>query len=857
MKFAFAKCFLTALLLGAACAGASAQNMPPAEGGQPGAAIAASGAENAAVSAAPAAVEVSSSPASAPVQVSTAAAAEQVPVSTGTVAAESSATVSAAPVSTAAVSDENSPGQPPWMICDTGVEGLVSVKPRVVSKNTIAKKGHLYQREDINKDIQSLIKLGDFSKAVVDISAMPGNMEDKETALPYPCRMLTYRVTERPRVDSVSFEGRHEISKGVLLDEMSLKEDDPYDEVKLQDDMRKLKEKYAQKGYINAKVEFSQVPSRKKNEVSVKIIISEGAQSRVKTQEFSGAAGYTRKKLSKQTKNRPGKIYSPADLPSDKKEIENLYRNDGYSDFTIDGPTVTFSAAQDEVYISYRVSEGAKSVFGNTTFSGNSVIKSTDLAAAVEYRKGDIFKQERFDGTVRAIQEKYADVGRLKAVVKPEKKHNERTGALDINFDVTENPVVYVDHVDVGGNKQTKTYVLRREIVVKDGDVFRASRIRKSYERLMNLGFLDDVGVDTVPTADPDKVDLVFDVVEGKAGMLTLGASVSSVDGLFGDVSTQLMNLFGKAQRLALRWQFGARVLNYTLSWTTPWVKDKPVSFGVDVFDTRMIRPYATSLSAYTDHRVGGRVRLGPRFEEDRYQLNLAYSYEKVEVTNVQDIYADVLPAGTSTTSKIAAEFAVDTRDSIWDPTRGMRNAVSFELSGGPLFGDVNTYKTGATSTWNYKLFSIADYPFVWGISNRFGLIGRYGSTTDIPVYDRYFLGGPDTIRGYDNNGQIGPLNGGSVFYIFNTEVRFPIARERRRTIVQGAFFMDMGNDWSNLSDIHLQTGPDVNQMKIGAGFGIRFTTPAFPIRLDWGYGFNHRDGEQRAQLYFTMGNLF
>jgi outer membrane protein insertion porin family len=136
-------------------------------------------------------------------------------------------------------------------------------------------------------------------------------------------------------------------------------------------------------------------------------------------------------------------------------------------------------------------------------------------------------------------------------------------------------------------------------------------------------------------------------------------------------------------------------------------------------------------------------------------------------------------------------------------------------------------------------------------------MLGRYGDTLDVPVYEKYFLGGQDSIRGYDNNGQVGPPNGGTVFYIFNTEFRFPIAREKRHTIIQGAFFFDMGNDWNNLNDISMQVGSSTNQLKTGAGFGIRFTTPAFPIRLDWGYGFNHKSGEQVSQLYFTIGNLF
>ena len=774
-----------------------------------------------------------------------------------TQAAETVAVSSPSAVAVAVSTTEADVGDGPWMICDITAEGLKLNKEKVIFKHVKAKRGELYEKTDISKDVQDIVGLGNFSKAEVDLFAMPGERKDKESGKMSACRRITYRVVERPLIDEIAFEGRKELSKGSLTDEMSLKEDDPFDEVKLIDDLRKIKDKYSQKGYINAKADYATSPGKKPNTLKVTIKLVEGAQSRVKTVEFEGVTGYTQKKVIKQTKNRPDKIYSPSDLTQDKRDVEDFYRNDGYYDFKLDVPTITFNSDQSEVYIKYAVTEGPKAIFGATEFSGNMVLKSTDLATALEYTKGKMFKQEYYDDSIRAIQEKYADQGYLKAAIKPQKTYDPASKILNIKFDIAENSIIYVDHIDVGGNKATKTYVLRREIVLKEGDVFRSSRVRKSQEKLMNLGFLDDVMIDVQPTSDPDKVDLAFDVVEGKPGMLTLGAAVSSTDGLYGDISVKHMNLFGKAQQLALTWQVGARVLNYSVSWTTPWIYGKPISFGVDLFNTNRQRPYGTTTDAYTEHRTGGTVRLGPRFDEDKYELNLAYTYARVEIADVTTAYASTIAEGTSTTSKISAELAVDTRDSKWDPTRGMRNAISWEFSGGPLFGDVDLYKAGFTSTWNHTLFSIDDYPFVWGISNRFGVMGRYGSTDSVPVYERYFLGGADTIRGYDNNGQVGPTNGGTVFYIFNTELRFPIARERRHTIVQGAFFFDMGNDWDNLNDISLEVGSSTNQMKMGAGFGIRFTTPAFPIRLDWGYGFNHSTGESTSQLYFTMGNLF
>ncbi|HLD29237.1 MAG TPA: BamA/TamA family outer membrane protein, partial [bacterium] len=153
--------------------------------------------------------------------------------------------------------------------------------------------------------------------------------------------------------------------------------------------------------------------------------------------------------------------------------------------------------------------------------------------------------------------------------------------------------------------------------------------------------------------------------------------------------------------------------------------------------------------------------------------------------------------------------------------------------------------------------FSIGDYPYVLSFANRFGFVGRFDDTRSVPVFEKFFLGGADTIRGYNVTGQIGPSFGGKVFDVFNAEFKIPLARERKKTIVQAAFFFDIGNSWDNLRDMNLQSGSGVSKLKAGAGFGIRFTTPAFPIRLDWGYGFNHKPGEQLSEIYFTLGNLF
>jgi outer membrane protein insertion porin family len=208
--------------------------------------------------------------------------------------------------------------------------------------------------------------------------------------------------------------------------------------------------------------------------------------------------------------------------------------------------------------------------------------------------------------------------------------------------------------------------------------------------------------------------------------------------------------------------------------------------------------------------------------------------------------------------STLGASFARDTRDSYWDATEGSRNSIGLDLSGGPMFGDLDIYELSLKSGYNKTLINIGkDYPIVLMIGNRAGLVKPYGRTDVVPAYERIFLGGADTVRGYESTGQIGPETGGELYYVANAELKFPLAREGRRTIAQLAAFFDIGNSWKNFGDIKLKTGEEEDAFKMGVGMGLRIVTPSLPIRLDWGYGLNHKDGDKRAYIYFSMANLF
>ncbi|MBR2392486.1 MAG: outer membrane protein assembly factor BamA, partial [Elusimicrobiaceae bacterium] len=591
---------------------------------------------------------------------------------------------------------------------------------------------------------------------------------------------------------------------------------------------------------------------------------NEGERVRVQTVNLNGLAQIPAEKILKKASNRPGKVFKPQNLQRDYIKMILYGRNKGYANFNLTPPQIDINDNKTEVTISYDVTEGEKVDFGTVDFAGNNVFTPEELQEQVFFREGKLYNQKDFDDSIASIQEQYANKGYLQVRVNP--NTTVENGKLNITFDIAEGHIFYIDHVDVTGYENTKKYVFTRELSIKPGDLYDNEKIKRSQTKILNLGFINDVQIDLQPTADPQKVDLGFNVVEGRPGMFTAGLAMSSMDGLYGELSINHMNLFGRAQRLALRTLFGEEILDYTVSWSAPWIYDKPTSLGVDLFNTRRYRSFADENQAYTEKRIGGRIKVGPRFNDDVYQLSFGYSFENIDIYDIDARFQppnanpgepDYLEKGDTNMSTLSTDFAIDTRDNIWDPTRGWRNSIGLALAGGPIGGDLDLWYFNARSIFNHTVWNVGgNYPIVFVLSNKFGSVQPYGRTKEVPPYEKFFLGGADTIRGYERAGEVGPEFGGDMYYVLNAELRFPLAREGRRNMAQFAFFFDVGNSWNEFNDLDFSLGPDENQFKAGVGVGLRFTTPSLPIRIDWGYGLNHKGGEDRSHFYFNMSNM-
>ena len=769
----------------------------------------------------------------------------------------------AQPVFAAQAIEEEVDPNGPWMVCEVAVEGLRNISKRTVTKAGSAKKGALYERYSVSEDINDISALGNFDKVEVDISRIKGTKKDKQFFQPYPCHRLTYIVTEKPIFDRLTYQGRKHLGKGAITQAMTLKLKDPFNQAKLDADLARIQAKYAEKGYVNAQIKYELTRVEKENTVEVKLIIDEGPRTRVEAVNITGLHEIPLKKLLAKASNKPGKVYKPQNLQRDYVKMMLYGRNKGYAQFMMTEPKLDYNADKSFVSVSYDVTEGPKVDFGTTAFEGSTVFSDAELKEKVYYRTGKLYNQKDFEDTVSAIQEAYADKGYLQARVQP--RYDVQNGLLNISFDISEGGIFYIDNVDVSGYGKTKKYVFTRELSIHPGDLYDAAKIRRSQTKIMNLGFINDVQVDLQPTADPQKVDLGFNVVEGRPGMFQAGLAMSSMDGLYGEVSVNHLNFLNRAQRLSLRTMFGKEILDYTVSWYTPWIYEKPTSLGVDAFNTRRYRSFVTENQAYTEKRIGGRVKVGPRFNDDIYQLSFGYSFENVDIYDIDPNYmytpdkkpGEYIEKGKTNISTFSADAAIDTRDNMWDPTRGWRNSLGVALAGGPIGGDLDLWYFNARSIFNHTVLNVGgNYPIVFVLSNKFGSVQPYGRTQYVPPYEKFFLGGADTVRGYERAGEIGPVYGGDMYYVMNAELRFPIAREGRRNMAQFAFFFDMGNSWDHFDDIDFSLGPNEHQFKAGVGVGLRFTTPALPIRIDWGYGLNHAKGQDKSHFYFNMSNM-
>jgi len=683
----------------------------------------------------------------------------------------------------------------------------------------------------VSEGLQNIYELGFFENIAIEVTEVEGGVK------------VAYIVTEKPLVKRIEFKGNKEFSNGKLEREIESKEKEPFDNRKMQADAEKIATLYKEKGYADVKVEPYTAEDEETGMVVMTFFITEGAQIRIGKVNLVGVEAFDAKKIKRKMKTKRKKFFKQELLDEDLRTIEAYYKNRGFLRIQLGTPIVIYNEERTEILVTLFVYEGLKYTVGDIQFQGNYVFASEELESNLELKNGETFSQEKFEMSLFNVQERYAERGYILMRFNPEYFTDDERKVVNILISINEGGVVYIDRIYVEGNVITKSYVIKREFLVKEGSPFNVKKIRRTQEQLYNLGFFSDVVIDISETNDPYKADLICGVTEQRTGILTMGAGYSSQEGLIGTFQITQANLFGRGQRLDLMLEFGKKKTNYQLGFTEPWFLGKHVLFGIDIYDTDRNRDY------YKEARTGGDIRVGPHLT-DILSLYFTYTYERVRVYDALPEYKH--EEGRQNSSSFTTYLVRDSRDNIFDASRGSRNSISFEVSGGILGGDTNFVKTALSSSWYFPTF----WRFVLALQLRYAIASSFRPSAGVPIYERFYVGGADTVRGYDYRGEIGPDDGGVIMFVSNLEYKFPIVMEKGRTVLQGAVFLDMGGSWRK-RDVNFTIGTGDDQLKVGIGAGVRFKTPIFPVRLDWGYGLNHKPGEDKSQWYFTIGQPF
>lgn len=731
---------------------------------------------------------------------------------------------------------------------------------KTVSSATILSKlktrrGDMFLEKVVNEDIKRLYLMGFFSDVSVSIEELGGGEIG-----------VIFVVVEKPPLTMIKFTGNRVYKEKKLSTVVKSKLNEFSDERNLKKDAEAIEDLYKKAGYPWVKVSYRiDIDEQTKAAVAV-FVVEEGAKAVVRKITILGNTAFSDKRLTKVMKSRPSGffrsgVYKKDVIDDDMERLKHFYKKEGFLDIDAKYETISKEKKRKKwLELVVRIEEGRKYIAGDVKIVDNTVYSAEELKALLDMKPGSTFTEAALHQDVASIQEHYFDKGYIMAKVKPDTVLNMQTDRVDISYTISEGEICYVNKINVKGNTKTKDVVIRRELRIYPGERYDGAKLKRSKERLYNLGFFEDITFDVKDTAVADKKDMVVEVKESKTGEFSFGGGFSSIDRLIGFIEVEQRNfdLFnfptftGDGQDLKLRAEFGSVRKNYLLSWTEPWLFDHPLSFGFDLYASETNRSGSTGY-AYDESRQGSALRFGKEFSE-YVRGDLVYRIETVDISDLSTNASQALrdEEGEKTISSIFTQLTRDTRDNKFNPSRGTVLSGSIEVAGGPVGGDRDFAKF-----FNSNSYYSTIGPFVLELKLREGVVTSYGDSDRVPIYERFFAGGTYTIRGYKER-DVGPKDvsgdavGGGAMVIGNAELTFSIVEN-----LKGAFFADAGNVWAS-PDSSPEGGTTTRGIKLSAGTGVRIKTPIGPVKLDLGFPVNPDAWQDdKPRFHFSMSRGF
>lgn len=742
-------------------------------------------------------------------------------------------------------------------IASIDVEGSKILDKDVVLIRLSMKKGDEYSPKGVNDDIKAIYGLGYFDDVQVRVTDVTGG------------KRVVFQVKEKPRIQSVGVRGNESLDDDEIIEIISSKIGAVLNPNVLKQDLATVRAFYRHKGFYQTKVDY-EVEGGETGQAKLNIVIEEGKELYINEIVFDGAKQLAPDELKDQLSlSEKGFFYWITDsgvlneelLDRDGAAIQAYYANRGFLDVKVARPEVDIR--DDGIYVTFRIEEGNRFKISDITFAGDLIateeeffekMESDELMADDEYMNSEIVRND-----IEKLTEFYNNKGFAYADVGTRFRPNAEDMTVEIVFDVSKHQRVHIRRVFLTGNTVTRDNVILRSIYLADGDQYNGSSIESSIQSLKGLDYFSGVDIEPIPTGDPSEMDLKVSVQEKPTGAIGGGFGYSSSGGFYvaGDISER--NLFGKGYNLALATKFGGTTTSWTLDFYNPRVNDEYWGLG---FGTSLTQ---AEYDEFDKDSLGFGVRgvhaIGPRT-----LLNLTYNVDIYDIKNVDaDASSSIKEAeGAHFGSAVGAELNRSTlRKNSFYYSEGMANSIGVTVGGGFLGGTDDYVKWGHTTDFYQTL--VGDLVF-HGKAGLGFLHENFGGK-DVPISQRYSLGGINSVRGY-TSGKISPRDdngdriGGNKYLSTNLEMLYPLSKEYG---ILGVAFFDAGNAWKegefffdevNPPEETYSSAPSFGMFK-SVGGGIRWMSPMGPLRIEYGFGLDELDDSGSSKFEFSMGQSF
>jgi outer membrane protein insertion porin family len=730
-------------------------------------------------------------------------------------------------------------------VVSVDISGSGLVENQAILNSLRIRQGGTYNEAKAASDIRRLHSMGYFETVSVEVDDAPGG------------KAVHFKVTERPQIGVIVYQGNAKFDAEDLGEIVGLKVLDLATNERLSTAVSNIQKFYSDKGYPMAQVTYELQPAED-GKAKLVFQIVEGGKLYIRKILFEGNEFFSGWTLKRQIESETrffltswltgsGKL-DREKLANDAQVLTQYYHNNGFLLARVGEPSVESEEGSDGFVVTFPINEGQRFRVGEVTITGDLLEddKPKEMMKLLELKDEKWFNREMLQEDVNRLKNYYADKGYAHNEVEAVFGEPDEKNFLPVALSVTPKNLVYYDRITIVGNDKTRDKVIRRHLEFSEGDLTSNSKLKSSQNNLMRSAFFEDINLVPSPSDKEDLMNLRVEVKERPTGSFQIGAGYSNYNSIFGTVRLTQDNLFGYGRRIAIEANIGAESNYFNFSFTDPWVGDIPLMMGLDLFK------YYNNYDYYRKDSKGFAIRAGyPVFE--RFYLTGTYSWEDVEISHVGFNSSAYLRSmlGNSVNSTFSVALRRDTRNHFFQPTAGSTARIGYTIATGVLGGD--------TSFNRYEVEYAHWVPVP--IYNGMALMGhieagyaKESKKDGLPVYEKYMLGGINSLRGYDwydvspKDPVTGENIGGEKMMVMNFELTFPVIKDSGLFLVG---FYDMGNVWTKDENYSF------SNLKRSYGGGLRYLSPMGPLRIEYGKALDPDPGDPAGRWEFTMGAMF